>query len=376
MHKAGCGAHVWRRHTRQKRVCACARDTTTGRQKGLEGRVSVGGALAHPGYGMRDIVDARAGQCSFTQQGDVVVPVAATVFAGGGRRAHHGEEAAEQCGNRVARPGIRHAAPTTVDTLQTQRPWSELMVMGLNGQDGHNLARAQANAALDHPEEAVAQGGLEQGHAPQHASGVDADDRESSHPMDEGVRTRGFRDAEGPRQETQDARDGAKANASHSKEWQSQQAQVPLRQGDQALHVGLTLTQTRLGLCEGVSGSVSLGGDASDLCALGAIAITSLRGCVFPLMSTVVDCGELTHDAHALLHPDDHRPWGWGRLGLRCTCSHRRERSAARCPSQGSARDDGVTPTTSQGAPMTSNRLDAKPMAGEPGRFCGDASAP
>src|SRR2546425_6456180 len=70
------------------------------------------------------------------------------------------------------------------------------------------------------------------------------------------------------------------------------------------------------------------------------------------------------------------RPWGWGRLGLRCKCSHRIERSAAGCTSQGSARDDGVTPTTRQGDPMTYNRLEAKPMAGEHCRFCRDASAP
>jgi hypothetical protein len=33
-------------------------------------------------------------------------------------------------------------------------------------------------------------------------------------------------------------------------------------------------------------------------------------------------------------------------------------------------------PRTAPGAPMTSNRMEAKPMAGEPGRFCGDAQAP
>ena len=31
---------------------------------------------------------------------------------------------------------------------------------------------------------------------------------------------------------------------------------------------------------------------------------------------------------------------------------------------------------TAQGDPMTSNRMEAKPLAGEHGRFCGDAKAP
>src|SRR5881628_1819517 len=36
--------------------------------------------------------------------------------------------------------------------------WSELMVMGVTGQDSHNLTGAQANADVDHPDEAVTKG--------------------------------------------------------------------------------------------------------------------------------------------------------------------------------------------------------------------------
>jgi len=40
---------------------------------------------------------------------------------------------------------------------------------------------------------------------------------------------------------------------------------------------------------------VPLGCEASELFALGAIVVASLRGLVFPLISTVFDFGELTH---------------------------------------------------------------------------------
>ena len=63
------------------------------------------------------------------------------------------------------------------------------------------------------------------------------------------------------------------------------------------LKLALKLTQTRLGRCEGLGGAVALSGEASDLFALGAIVVASLRGFVFPLISTVFDFGELAHHA-------------------------------------------------------------------------------
>ena len=126
--------------------------------------------------------------------------VAATVFEVGGRAAHHGDEAAEQLGNRVARPGISHGDPNTVDTVQRESTGSAVMVMGVNSQDGQNLARAQANTEIDQPDEAVTKGCLRQGQAPQHTGGIDADDRESYHPINDGLRARCFLDAKSPRE--------------------------------------------------------------------------------------------------------------------------------------------------------------------------------
>ena len=59
--------------------------------------------------------------------------IAATVFEVGNWPAHLGDETTEQLGNRFASPGIRHAAPNTVDMLQREGTWSALMVMGIKG---------------------------------------------------------------------------------------------------------------------------------------------------------------------------------------------------------------------------------------------------
>jgi len=64
----------------------------------------------------------------------------------------------------------------------------------------------------------------------------------------------------------------------------------------------LRLSEARLGLLERCGGAVALGADASDLFALVSIAVTSLLGFVFPLISTVFDFGELAHEA--LFHQD------------------------------------------------------------------------
>jgi hypothetical protein len=51
-----------------------------------------------------------------------------------------------------------------------------MMGMGIDGQNDSYLARAQANAAIDHPDQAVAEGRLAQGQAPKQTSRLNADD--------------------------------------------------------------------------------------------------------------------------------------------------------------------------------------------------------
>ena len=175
MHQAGCGAHGGRRQTRQEGLLAFARDATAGRQKTLEGWVLLVRALAHPGRGVRDSVDARAGQSPLIKQGDGFLPLAARGVAIGRRAAHLGDQTPEQLGNRIARPGVRHRDPEAARVLQSRGAWREVMVLGRHGPNGSHLARAQAHTAIDPPEEAMAKGSAAQGHALQEASGLEAD---------------------------------------------------------------------------------------------------------------------------------------------------------------------------------------------------------
>src|SRR5712691_8806632 len=61
MHKPRLGAYFGRRQTGENRVREFARDATTGCQKSSQCGVILVGALEHSRYGVRDIVDARAG---------------------------------------------------------------------------------------------------------------------------------------------------------------------------------------------------------------------------------------------------------------------------------------------------------------------------
>jgi hypothetical protein len=117
-------------------VLELARDAATGRQKALEGRVVLLGALEHASHSVRDVIDARAGQALLTQQGDGFMPVAATVFEVRRRTAHLGNETLEQRGNRGARPGMSHRYREAVRMRKRRGTWRAGMVMGIEGQNG------------------------------------------------------------------------------------------------------------------------------------------------------------------------------------------------------------------------------------------------
>src|SRR5712692_12114461 len=118
-----------------------------------------------------------------------------------------------------------------------------MMVMDINGQDGQDFTHAQANTAIDHPDEAVGKGGLAQREAPKGAGRVETHDGEPDDPMDDGLRARLFVDAQGQSQESEDARDRAKANASDEKELESQGDHVDLGHSGESMELGLELTQ-------------------------------------------------------------------------------------------------------------------------------------
>jgi hypothetical protein len=171
-----------------------------------------------------------------------------------------------------------------------------LRVMGVDGPNGSNLARAQAKAEIEPPDEAVAEGGLAQGEAPKGAGRVDADDRESDDPVDDGVRTRCGLDAEGHSQARQDAGDSTTANASDAKELERDGDHVTLGHGGESAPLGCKLTQAGLRLFEGWGGPVAFGSAARMRFALGTLSLAALRGLMFPWISPVVHCGELAHD--------------------------------------------------------------------------------
>src|SRR5712691_2737681 len=199
------GPDFGRRQTCANRVREWARDLPPGRQKSGQGGMRLVGALAQARYGVRELVDAWAAQSWLIQGGHGFVESAAAVFAVGGRATHLGDEAVEQGGNRVARPGLRYRDAETVDPVQREGARYALMVLGVDGQHSQNRARAQAKTAIDHPEQAVAQGGRAQRQALKQAGRWGADHRQARPPMEHGVRTWCFRDAQRPSEETQDA---------------------------------------------------------------------------------------------------------------------------------------------------------------------------
>jgi hypothetical protein len=241
VHKAGLGVHLGRRQTRQHRVLQLARDTPTGRHKARTGRGRVVGALAPPGHSVREIVDARAGAPVLLQDSDRLVSIAAPVFEVGGWSPHRGAKAAKPRGHRVARPGGGDSDSKTGDAGQSTGRWPVLRVLGSTGQDGHNLARAQAKAASNQPDETMTAGGRAQGQAPQSARGIAAHDGESRAPIADRVRTRGFRDATARSEEWEHARHGTQTDPYFYKEAQSQPHEVDLVVHDQPVGLGFVL---------------------------------------------------------------------------------------------------------------------------------------
>ena len=234
--------------------------------------------------------------------------ITAPVFEVGGGAAHLRDEALEDLSNRFARPGVCHTDPNTVGPQQREGAGSEVMVMGINSQDGQDFTRAQANTAIDHPDEAVGKGGLAQREAPKGAGRVEAHDGESDDSIDESLRARHFVDAQGQSQESEDTRDRAKANASDAKELERHVDHIDLGHGGESMQLGFDLTQAGLRRFEGCGDSVAFRLEASALFALVALALAALRGFVFPLISTVGQFGELAHHVYPG-QLDGPRPW-------------------------------------------------------------------
>jgi hypothetical protein len=116
------------------------------------------------------------------------------------------------------------------------------------------------------------------------------------------VRTWRFVDTPGHSEETEDARDGAKADAGHETQRKGEADQGHLVLHGTSLALGLQLTQASLGLFARLGGAVALVLDPRQLLARVAMFVGSLRGCVLPWLSALADVGPLA--PHALSHQD------------------------------------------------------------------------
>lgn len=187
-----------------------------------------------------------------------------------------------------------------------------LLMMGLEGSHSTHLARTQAHAAIEHPDEAMGKGSLSEGHAPHGPGRGDADDRQPDHPMDARWRTRGLADTARQCQQSQDARDRAKAEAGLSKELQGPVDHIDLRAGGEAVEPRLERPHASLGRLEGRRDLISLGLEARLLASLLAFPLAALLGLVFPLIPAVVHVGQLAHDASLRGSSHGTRPWRGG----------------------------------------------------------------
>jgi hypothetical protein len=180
-------------------------------------------------------------------------------------------------------------------------------------------------------------------------------------------------DTPGQRAATADTRDRATPAAGHANPLKGAEDQGTLGENGQPPTLGLTLTQGRLGLFAPWVGAVARVVDPAPLLALGAIGVGSLRRLVWPWLAAVADCGPLAHDTRSR---QDLPPGAKGAHWVRGPWPTRSARASARRPSPGRTAGGRPRHPIRQGAVMTDNRREAKPMAGAHGRFGGAPSAP
>ena len=116
----------------------------------------------------------------------------ATVFEIGGRTAQDSNDALENIGDGFACPGGGHRYRDAVHLRQSGGTRLQLMVVGVQSQDGQQLAPAQTDADINQPDKAIAEGRLAEGSAHQTRGRLEADEREPRYPVADGLRTRRF----------------------------------------------------------------------------------------------------------------------------------------------------------------------------------------
>lgn len=143
---------------------------------------------------------------------------------------------------------------------------------------------------------------------------AEPDDGQAQDPVDEGLSTRPFAQAQNRGKQAQDARGGAKAQSGNQDQLQGDPHEIDFAGRRRSLALLFELPQTIVCPLERFGGSVALGFEASQLLALVAVLVASVLGFALPLVSAAFDFGKLAHDRLALLGSGEgHGPVGASR---------------------------------------------------------------
>src|SRR2546428_880139 len=140
--------------------------------------------------------------------------------------------------------------------------------------------------------------------------------------------------------------------------------------GGKSLKLGLKLTYAGLSRFQGLGDLMVPEPQARMGFALVALPLASRLGFGSPLVSALSHFRQLTHDDASQVVSEYPRPRRGVPIGLTCVVSIKGS-GTQRHPSN--PYEGRCNPIHAQGKPMTYNRMEAKSMAGEHCRFCGDA---
>jgi hypothetical protein len=165
--------------------------------------------------------------------------------------------------------------------------------VGIEHQHTAQLARAECDAGIKHPDQPVGAGEQVPGSALKQRDRLQAHHRETHDPVDDGLGARGLAEVQPVCQSMQHARHGAKADASACKQGESQPHPLGREDGGPALLVAPGL----FGLVEGLFGQVALLAKTLEFFAQVAMVLGSFCGVLFPLLAALCACGWLAHPA-------------------------------------------------------------------------------
>ena len=158
IHQARLGLDLGRCQTGQNGVLEATRHLAARREKGGKLRVRLIAPLEHVGHGVRDVVDHRATQPALAPHVGGFFELAAPVFEGGRGAAHHRDDTLEQVCQAFTAPGGRYGDRDTAHVVKARGTTGEWVVVGIEGQHTEQLARAECDAGINHPDQPIGKG--------------------------------------------------------------------------------------------------------------------------------------------------------------------------------------------------------------------------